>query len=78
MKGSFCNDCNPETIDFKQISIKLSPSGKFFSQGKWTNFNNLRSLSVTLAKKFIKQEVELEKGLEVYEDLLEKTGLKKD
>jgi NMD protein affecting ribosome stability and mRNA decay len=77
MKGNFCNDCNPETIDFKQIHIKLSPSGKVFSQGKWTNFNNLRTLSESLVRKYVKQKVILEKGLEQYEDLLEKNGMKK-
>jgi NMD protein affecting ribosome stability and mRNA decay len=78
LKGNFCNECNPETIDYKSISIKLSPSGKVFVQGKWTNFNNLRTLSESLVKKFIKQKVILEKGLEVYDDLLEKNGIKKE
>ncbi|MFA6073418.1 MAG: NMD3-related protein [Candidatus Woesearchaeota archaeon] len=76
--GLFCDGCNPETIDFKPISIKLSPSGKVFIQGKWTNFNNLRTLSEWLVKKFVKQKVILNEGLEVYEELLEKAGLKKD
>lgn len=77
-KGNFCNDCNPETIDYKQISVKLSPSGKAFVQGKWTNFNSLRTLSESIVKKFIKQKAVLEKGLEVYEGLLSKNGIKKD
>jgi NMD protein affecting ribosome stability and mRNA decay len=78
LKGSFCNDCNPETIDFKQISIKLSPSGKAFIQGKWTKFNNLRTLSEGIIKKFVKQKVSLEKGLETYDGLLDKNGLKNE
>lgn len=77
-KGSFCNDCNPETIDYKQINIKLSSSGKAFVGGKWTNFNNLRTLSESLVKKFVKQKATLVKGLEANADLLEKNGLKKD
>jgi NMD protein affecting ribosome stability and mRNA decay len=76
-KGSFCDDCNPETIDFKPISIKLSPSGRVFLQGKWTNFNSLRTLSEGLVKRFVKQKATLDRGLEEYRDLLEKTGLKK-
>lgn len=78
LKGSFCNECNPETIDFKQISVKLSPSGKAFVQGKWTKFNNLRNFSESLLKKFVKQKAVLEKGLEVYDDLLQKNGMKKE
>jgi NMD protein affecting ribosome stability and mRNA decay len=78
LKGKFCDECNPETIDFKPINIKLSPSGKVFFQGKWTNYNSLRTLSETLVKKLVKQKVELITGLEAHEHLLEQNGLKKD
>jgi NMD protein affecting ribosome stability and mRNA decay len=76
-KGSFCNECNPETIDFKQINVKLCPSGRYFVQGKWFMFKDLREASLKLVKQFVKQDVELIKGLEGNEEWLEKPGLEK-
>ncbi len=76
-KGRFCLECNPETIDYKPIKIKLCPSKKVFIQGKWSDFENLEELSNALLKKFVKQKVKLIEGLEKYEDLLNKPGLKK-
>jgi NMD protein affecting ribosome stability and mRNA decay len=75
LKGSFCNECNPETIDYKQISIRLCPSGRYFAQGKWFTFNDLHEVSLKLVKQFVKQKVELIKGLEGNENLLAKPGL---
>jgi len=78
VKGSFCNECNPETIDYKPIHIKLCPSGRYFVQGKWFLFKDLNEIAHTLVKKFIKQEVVLIKGLEGNEELLAKPGLNRD
>lgn len=77
-KGRFCLECNPETIQLKQIKIKLCPSKKVFIQGKWSDFEDLRELTERLLKKFVKQKVTLITGLEQYEDLLQKTGMKKE
>ena len=76
-KGRFCLECNPETIEHKHIKIKLCPSKSVFIQGKWSEFEDLRQLSERLLTKFVKQSVKLIRGLEFYENLLEKSGMKK-
>ncbi|MGV8169418.1 MAG: NMD3-related protein [Candidatus Nanoarchaeia archaeon] len=77
LKGSFCNECNPETIDYKPINIKICPSKRVFFQGKWAPFNTFEELSERLARKFIKQEVVVEKPLEFEEEFFAKPGLSK-
>ncbi|MGV8162860.1 MAG: NMD3-related protein [Candidatus Nanoarchaeia archaeon] len=77
IQGNFCNDCNPETIDFKPISIKLCPSKSVFIQGKWSKFEDFLDVSKRVAKKFIKQEVIIEKSLDIDESLFSKPGLQK-
>lgn len=77
-KGTFCEACNPSTLEFKPIKVKLCPSKKYFFRGKWTDFEDLRKVTNTVVKKTIKKDVKLVEGLEVYPDLLQKTGMKKD
>ncbi len=76
--GTFCSTCNPSTLDFKQIKLKLCPSGKYFFKGKWKSFNSLSEVTKKVLEKSLSKKVVLVEGLEVYDDLLNKTGLKKD
>lgn len=74
-KGTFCEDCKPEHLNYKIINIKLCPSKRYFYKGKWTKFEDL--------KKEVKKifETNLKKSVEIidleYEYLLEKPGLEK-
>ena len=77
-QGIFCADCNPVVLEFKPINLKLCPSKKFFFRGKWADFDDLESLSIIVLKKALGKKVRVVEGLEKYDDLLDKTGLKKD
>ncbi len=78
VKGTFCSSCDPSVLEFKPIKIKLCPSKKFFFRGKWTSFSDLRTVSEIVLKKALGKDVAVIQGLEAYDDLLGKTGLKKD
>lgn len=75
-KGIFCRECLPDSTEFREVKIKLCPSGKYFMHGKWKSFNDLRGLSESLLKNADKY-AHLVQGLESFEDLLEKPGLKR-
>lgn len=77
-KGTFCEACNPETLEFKPIKIKLCPTNKYFFRGKWTKFEDLKKVTKTVIKKTLNKNIEVVEGLESYHDLLQKTGMKKD
>ncbi|MCC7575042.1 hypothetical protein KO361_05605 [Candidatus Woesearchaeota archaeon] len=77
-KGVFCNDCDPVTLEFKPINIKLCPSGKYFFKGKWSFFDDLRKVSELVVSKSLKKKVRVLKGLDEYDDIIGKTGMKKD
>ncbi len=77
LKGTFCKDCSPITLEYKPLKIRLCPSNRYFYKGKWSKFKTLESLTKKLLKMHIPRKVELIQGLEQYE-LLNKPGLKKD
>ena len=77
-KGTFCEECNPEVLEFKPIKIKLCPSYKYSYKGKWTTFKNLKEVTEKVVKEGINKKIKVITGLEQYEDILQKTGIKKD
>lgn len=77
-RGTFCEECNPNVFEFKQIKIKLCPTKKYFYKGKWTEFETLKEVTKTIVQKALNKKIKIIKGLEQYPDILEKTGLKKD
>ncbi len=77
-KGIFCKACDPQTLEFKPIKIKLCPSKKYFLKGRWTKFDEIRDVTKVAIKKTIDKKIKLIQGLEAYPDILKKTGLKKN
>jgi len=76
--GTFCTSCAEPQIEFKAVKIKLCPSNRVFQKGKWTKFSDLRKLSEKLVKDNVKEDAVLIEGLETFENLLSKPGLKRD
>ena len=76
--GTFCTSCTEPQIEFKAVKIKLCPSNRVFQRGKWTKFSDLRKLSEKLVKNNVKEDAVLIEGLETFENLLSKPGLKRD
>lgn len=77
-RGIFCSTCEQKDLEYKQIKIKLCPSNRYFSHGKWTTFKNLRSLTEKLLHESFKKKVKVIRGLELHEDILLKPGLSKE
>ena len=77
-KGTFCEECDPEVLEFKPIKVKLCPSKKYFFRGKWTKFNDLKKVTKTSIEKTLNKKIKVKEGLESYPDLLNKTGIKKE
>lgn len=76
-KGTFCSDCKPVDISFKDISLKLCVSGRVYYKGKWSKFSDLKSLSERLVRDAVSEDVELVEGLPD-DPLLEKPGIQRD
>lgn len=77
-KGTFCSDCKKVELEFKKLRIRLCPSHRYFYKGKWTKFDELSDLSEKIANESVKGKVKVIRGLEYYENLLEKTGINKE
>lgn len=76
--GIFCRECNPQTLDYKPINMKICPTKKYFFKGKWTSYEDIDEVTKTVIEKSLKKNTELIEGLSAYPDLDKKTGMKKD
>lgn len=77
-KPGLCSDCKGTYLKFKPIKVKLCPSLRYFSKGKWTKFKDLDSLSEKLLKESVKGKFKLISGLSQFPDLLNKPGLSRE
>ncbi|MFP4567939.1 MAG: NMD3-related protein [Candidatus Woesearchaeota archaeon] len=77
-RGTFCEECNPKQLEFKQIKMKLCPTHKYFHKGTWAPFDDIKLTTKTVIEKTLKKKIKLIQGLEEYPDLLLKTGIKKE
>lgn len=77
-KPGMCADCRGTNLEFKPIKIKLCPSLRYFSKGKWAKFQDLDKLTEKLLKESVKGKFKLISGLTQFPDLLKKPGLSRE
>ena len=74
-KGTFCNDCNATELNFKEIKIKICPSMRYFYQGKWTQYKDLKKELEKILQKNLNIKINVTEF--DYEYMLEKPGLER-
>ncbi|MFT4311536.1 MAG: NMD3-related protein [Candidatus Woesearchaeota archaeon] len=75
-KGTFCKECKAQELNFKEIKIKLCPSKRYFYQGKWKEFKDLKQEIENILQKQLQKKVE---AIDFqYEYMLEKPGLERN
>ncbi|MFH1590124.1 MAG: NMD3-related protein, partial [archaeon] len=57
IKGKFCDEHNPVSLNYKDILVRVCECKKYFHRNRWAPFNNLAKIAEKIAKEQIKEKV---------------------